>query len=205
MTTKKPAELKDGDQCTVTNGVHKGKSGTVRDIATSKTGQITITVVQKNGDRFKTLGRNVAPAPVPAAKKGKLAELKTKATVESVGAFIGRLDNGQKREDSTVLVSMMEKLSREKARMWGTSIIGFGDKRFKSPNTGREVDWFKIGFSPRKAAISLYLVLDKKTRAASLEKLGKYKTDGGCIYINKLADVNIKVLEGLIKEALKTK
>lgn len=96
----------------------------------------------------------------------------------------------------------MEKLSKEKGKMWGAAIIGFGDKRYKSPS-GREVDWFKVGFSPRKASISLYLMIDHKANADALEKLGKFKTDGGCIYINKLEDINTKVLEGLIKESLK--
>jgi hypothetical protein len=89
--------------------------------------------------------------------------------------------------------------------MWGTAIIGFGNKRYKSPTSGREVDWFKIGFSPRKANFSFYLTTNITEHAADLPKLGKYKTGGGCLYINKLADVDIKVLEHLFKEAMKNK
>lgn len=134
---------------------------------------------------------------------GKPAEIKTKQTDSSVEEFIAKVPQDQKRRDSLTLLEIMEKASKEKPKMWGTSIIGFGNKRYKSPSSGREVDWFKIGFSPRKANLSLYLFLDAKTREAALTKLGKHKTDGGCIYINKLADVDMKVLEGMINDAMK--
>jgi hypothetical protein len=98
---------------------------------------------------------------------------------------------------------MMEKAIGEKPQMWGSSLIGFGSKRYKSPATGREVDWFKIGFSPRKANISLHLVMDLQRKADLLGKLGKHKTGVGCLYINKLADVDIKVLEKMIAAAVK--
>lgn len=89
--------------------------------------------------------------------------------------------------------------------MWGGSMIGFGKKIYKSPATGREVEWFKMGFSPRKANLSLHLTLDIKKYAAELKKLGKHKTGVGCLYINKLADVDVKVLEKLINTAAKAK
>jgi hypothetical protein len=140
-----------------------------------------------------------------AEKKGKLAVIKTKVNTASVDDFIGAVEDEQKRNDSLALARMMEKLSKEKPKMWGASMIGFGEKRYKSPASGREVDWFKIGFSPRKANISIHLVLDLKAQAASLEKLGKHKAGMGCLYITKLSDVDTKVLEGLIKESLKNK
>jgi hypothetical protein len=87
--------------------------------------------------------------------------------------------------------------------MWGASLIGFGKRRYKSPATGREVDWLLIGFSPRKANLSLYLTMDIKAHATTLGKLGKHKTGAGCLYINKLADVDITVLKGLIDTSLK--
>jgi hypothetical protein len=96
----------------------------------------------------------------------------------------------------------MEKAMKEKPKMWGSSMIGFGEIRYKSPATGREVDWFKIGFSPRKANLSLHLI-DLQRHADALIKLGKHKTGGGCLYINKLADVDIKVLEKIIAGAAK--
>jgi hypothetical protein len=86
----------------------------------------------------------------------------------------------------------------------GSSIIGFGNKRYKSPASGREVDWFKIGFSPRKANLTVYLI-NMQLHADALKKLGKYKTGGGCLYINKLKDIDMKVLEGMINATLKTK
>ena len=89
--------------------------------------------------------------------------------------------------------------------MWGASMIGFGNKRYKSPASGREVDWFKIGFAPRKANISLHLVLEMNQQAGALKKLGKHKTGVGCLYINKLEDVDMKVLESLINTAAKSK
>ena len=100
---------------------------------------------------------------------------------------------------------MMKKATKEEPKMWGSSIIGFGNVRHKSPKTGREVDWLKIGFSPRKANISLYLSINIKEHAATLEKLGKHKTGVGCLYINKLDDIDIKVLKGMIDASVKGK
>ena len=133
---------------------------------------------------------------------GKLAEIKTKPTSTSVDSFINSLPDEQKRKDSQVILKMMEKAMKEKPKMWGSSMIGFGDVRYKSPATGREVDWFKIGFSPRKANLSLHLV-DLQRHADALKKLGKHKTGAGCLYINKLEDVDIKVLERIIAAAVK--
>jgi Domain of unknown function (DU1801) len=133
---------------------------------------------------------------------GKLAEIKTKPTGSSVEEFIAKIPGEQKRKDSLTLLKLMEKVTKEKAKIWGTSIIGFGEKRYKSPATDREVDWFKLGFSPRKANLTLYLI-DLRSHEDALKKLGKHKRGGGCLYINKLDDVDIKVLEGMIKAALK--
>ena len=132
---------------------------------------------------------------------GKLAEIKTKQTAASVEAFIDSVPDEQKRKDILVILKIMAKATKEQPKMWGSSLIGFGNKRFKSPATGREVDWFKIGFSPRKANLSLHLILDLKKHADALNKLGKHKTGAGCLYINKLADVDIKILENLIAAA----
>ena len=136
---------------------------------------------------------------------GKVAVIKTKENNASVESFINTLKTEQQRKDSLMLIKTMEKLSKEKAKMWGSSMIGFGNKRYKSPTSGREVDWFKIGFSPRKANLSIHLVLNMKTQANSLKKLGKHKAGVGCLYINKLEDVDLKVLEELISESLKGK
>jgi hypothetical protein len=100
---------------------------------------------------------------------------------------------------------MMKKASGEEPVLWSNSLIGFGNKRYKSTTTGREVDWLRIGFSPRKANLSLYLGMDIKQHAADLKKLGKHKTGAGCLYINKLEDIDIKVLKGMIDASLNRK
>ena len=138
-----------------------------------------------------------------AEKKSKLAEIKTKQTAASVEEFLNTLQDEQKRNDSFALLEMMKKASGEEPKMWGGSIIGFGNKRYKSPATGREVDWLRIGFSPRKANLSLYLTVGIQQHAAALEKLGRHKTGVGCLYINKLGDVDIRVLKGMIEASLK--
>ncbi|MDQ3109410.1 MAG: DUF1801 domain-containing protein [Bacteroidota bacterium] len=136
---------------------------------------------------------------------GKLAMVKTTENESSVEDFINGVADEQKRKDSLVLLKLMQKATKEKPKMWGSSLIGFGKLRYKSAS-GREVEWFKIGFSPRKANLSLYVMgLDAKVRDASLKKLGKHKTGGGCIYINKLDDVDMKILEGMINASAKAK
>jgi hypothetical protein len=137
---------------------------------------------------------------------GKLAKVKTTENELSVDDFINSVADEQKRKDSYTLVKLMQKATGDKPKMWGTSLIGFGSLRYKSPTSGREVDWFKIGFSPRKANLSLYFMgLDATFREASLAKLGKHKTGGGCVYINKLGDVDITVLEAMIDAGAKEK
>jgi len=140
-----------------------------------------------------------------AEKKSKLAEIKTKQTSQSVEGFINTVKEDQKRTDSFVLMELMKKESGEDPKMWGSSIIGFGNKRYKSPTSGREVDWFLIGFSPRKANLSLYLMINHKEHESAIKKLGKHKTAGGCIYINKLEDIDLNVLKGMIDASLKRK
>ena len=133
---------------------------------------------------------------------GKLVTIKTSQNTASVDNFIESITGEQKRKDSKVIVALMEKAMQEKPSMWGSTMIGFGKLRYKSPATGREVEWFKIGFSPRKANLSLHLI-DLQRHAAALKKLGKHKTGSGCIYINKLDDVDLKVLEKIIFDSVK--
>lgn len=140
-----------------------------------------------------------------AEKKSKLVEIKTKPTTASVDDFINKIDDEQKRKDSFVILEMMKKATGEEPVLWSSSIIGFGNKRYKSPATGREVDWLKIGFSPRKANLSLYISVGIKEHEAALKKLGKHKTGVGCLYINKLSDVDLKVLKGMIEASVKLK
>ena len=133
---------------------------------------------------------------------GKLAKVKTTETNSSVEDFLKAVTNEQKRNDCFILLDLMKKISGNEPKIWGSSIIGFGNKRFKSPTSGREVDWFKVGFSPRKANISIYLILHSQNHSASLEKLGKHKTGMGCLYVNKLSDIQLHVLEEMIENTL---
>lgn len=135
----------------------------------------------------------------------KLVKIKTQQTTASVEDFINRVENEQQRADSFTIIEMMKSISGEEPKMWGSSIIGFGNKIFRSPKTGREVDWFLIGFSPRKANISLHLTIDINKHEEILQKLGKFKTGVGCLYINKLTDIDQNQLKELIKTALHNK
>jgi hypothetical protein len=140
-----------------------------------------------------------------AEKKSKLADIKTKQNEASVEDFLHAIQDEQKRNDSFVILTIMQKASGEKAKMWGASLIGFGNKRYKSPKTGREVDWFEMGFSPRKANLSLHLGLNMQHHAAALKRLGKFKTGVGCLYIKELTDIDIDVLAEIIESAAKEK
>lgn len=140
-----------------------------------------------------------------AEKKSKLAQIKTTPTSASVEEFLNNIVDEQKRKDSFAILEMMQKASGEEPKMWGGTIVGFGNLRYKSPTTGREVDWLRIGFSPRKANLSLYLTMSIKDHAETLERLGKHKTGVGCLYINKLSDIDTGVLEELINTSLDKK
>jgi len=133
-----------------------------------------------------------------------VAELKTKATSASVTAFLNSLD-GQKKKDSKALVAMMTKATKAKPVMWGSAIIGFGDHDYFGAS-GKATKWFEVGFSPRKAALSLYLMGGKD--ATLLAKLDKASTGGtrmatGCLYIKRLDDVHKPTLQKLIDTTVK--
>lgn len=129
-----------------------------------------------------------------------MAENKTKQTKDSVEAFINKADNEQRRKDCFELVKIMEEVTKEPAKMWGTAIIGFGSYHYKY-DSGREGDMCVVGFSPRKGNISVYVSAYDK-RDEQLAKLGKHKTAKGCLYISKLSDVDTKVLKTIIKESV---
>ncbi|TXF78889.1 DUF1801 domain-containing protein [Chryseobacterium sp.] len=132
-----------------------------------------------------------------------MAENKTKPTEIQVEEFI-RQSDPKKIEDSLKLVGMMERLSGEKATMWGPSIIGFGSYHYKY-DSGHEGDMCAIGFSPRKAEFSLYVINSDSEKQTELTKnLGKIKMGKACIYFKKLDDLNLDVLENLITESLKS-
>lgn len=132
-----------------------------------------------------------------------MAEIKTKPTSGSVEDFLNSIKDEQKRKDSFVLLEIMKKASGEESKMWGSSLIGFGQVRLKSPKTGREVDWLRLGFSPRKANLSLYISGNiNHQHEEALKKLGKHKTGVGCLYINKLEEIDLEILKGMIGASL---
>ncbi len=143
-----------------------------------------------------------------------MAELKTKVNKASVDKFLRSIKDGQKRADCSIISKMMEKASKSKPEMWGASIVGFGRRKYTYAS-GREGEWMVIGFAPRKQNIALYGLKvftmtngglkENKKENAFLLKLGKYKEGGGCLYINKLSDVNQKELEKIIKLAVTRK
>lgn len=135
----------------------------------------------------------------------KLAEIKTRETQSSAEDFIATVAEEQKRKDSIAILKLMQKVTKEQPKMWGASIVGFGKKIYEGPTSGRKVEWFVVGFSPRKANLTLYLGVNAPMKAESLKKLGKHKAGGGCVYVNKLADLDMKVLEDMIKAAWKGK
>jgi hypothetical protein len=130
-----------------------------------------------------------------------MAELKTKATKASARKFLDSIEPKEKQMDSLALLTMFEKSTGEKAVMWGTSIVGFGKYHYKSERSAQEGDWPLVGFSPRKQNLTLYIMTGYKDTDGLLKKLGKHKTSAGCLYINKLSDVDQKVLASFIKKS----
>lgn len=128
------------------------------------------------------------------------AELKTTENSNSVSEFIGNVEE-PKKSDSEIILKMMKEVTGEDPKMWGTSIVGFG-KTYSKYASGREVEWFKMGFSPRKQNLTLY-GLKFYNEPPLLKQLGKYKEGKGCIYINGLKDVNIDILRQLMEDAMK--
>jgi hypothetical protein len=126
-----------------------------------------------------------------------MAEMKTKKTEVSVADFIAAVPNATRRADADVVVKLMQKITGKKPKMWGPSIIGFDEYHYRY-ESGHEGNMCMLGFSPRSSALVLY-VLCSDDSADYLAKLGKHKHGKGCLYINKLADVDMKVLEQLTR------
>ena len=130
------------------------------------------------------------------------AQNKTKATEESVEGFIDKQPDPTVREDCRTLLKLMKRVTKAEPKLWSNGMIGFGDLRYRSPATGREGDWFKAGFSPRKANLTIMGMTGYLQFPALLKKLGPYKTSGGCLYIKRLKDVDLKVLEELVAKEM---
>ncbi len=129
-----------------------------------------------------------------------MAELKTKLNDGDVLEFVNAVNDDVKRTDSLALLKLFTKITGEKPKMWGTSIIGFGQYHYKSERSSQEGDWPLTGFSPRKQSLTLYLMPGFKDYEKLLAKLCKHKVSVGCVYIKRLTDVNTDVLEQLISE-----
>ena len=128
-------------------------------------------------------------------------ELKTKLNDGDVNEFINSIDSEQKRNDSFKIIEMMKKITKSEPKMWGDSIIGFGNYHYKYAS-GREGDWFLCGFSPRKQNLSIYIMSGFNKYENILRKLGKHKTGKGCLYVKNLEEIDLKVLENLIKQSV---
>ncbi|WP_404347365.1 DUF1801 domain-containing protein [Sutcliffiella horikoshii] len=128
-------------------------------------------------------------------------ELKTKETDNSVIEFIETVESPKKREDAYRLLEIFTETTGYEAKMWGPSIIGFGSYHYKYP-TGHEGDFMLVGFSPRKAKISLYFATGDSKREELLERFGKHTTGKACVYINKVADIDVEVLKELILQSV---
>ncbi|MDP5170669.1 MAG: DUF1801 domain-containing protein [Bacteroidia bacterium] len=130
------------------------------------------------------------------------AQNKTQKTELSVREFLDSVEPAQRREDSLMLLSLMEELTGMEAKMWGASIVGFGDYHYQY-ESGREGDFFKVGFSPRKQNLTLYIMPGFDRYEDLMAKLGIFKTGKSCLYLKKLEDVNAEVLRELIVESVR--
>ena len=131
-----------------------------------------------------------------------MADNNTQPTKASVTEFIKAIDDPQKRADARKVAAMMRKATGKRAKMWGSSIVGYGTYHYKYAS-GREGDFMMAGFSPRKQALTVYIMAGFSKYGALMKKLGKYKTGKSCLYIKRLSDVDEAVLQQLIEESVK--
>jgi hypothetical protein len=138
---------------------------------------------------FLTPGRTI--------KVEYMAELKTRQNELSVENYIIKISDKQRQADCRTIMAIMQKITGDEPKMWGDSIIGFGNTHLKY-ESGREVDWFKTGFSNRKDSITLYSMYGFISQPELMKKLGKVKTGKGCLYIKKISDIDLNILEKLL-------
>ena len=139
---------------------------------------------------------------VRLTRESQMAENKTEPTKLSVTAFINSIDDKQKRADVKKLAALMRKATGARAKMWGANIVGFGQYHYKY-DSGREGDFMLVGFSPRKQALTIYIIAGFTRFAPLMKKLGKYKTGKSCLYVKRLSDVDEAVLDRLIQDSVK--
>ena len=131
-----------------------------------------------------------------------MAELKTKATNESVEEFLKRIPDVERRQDCFAIAKLMEEVTGHKPKMWGPSIVGFGSFHYKYAS-GREGDWLVTGFSPRKKDLTLYFMMGFEKHRELMKQLGKHSTGKSCLYIKRLSDMHLPALKKLIKTSVK--
>jgi hypothetical protein len=146
-----------------------------------------------------TLGDRVEVGP----EEELMAENKTQKTGESVKDFLDSVENETRRDDAIAVAELMKNVTGNEPKMWGSSIIGFGDIHLKY-ESGREIDYFKVGLSPRKASLTLYLSPGFAEHDALLARLGKHSTGKGCLYISDLADIDRSALRELIEASVQS-
>lgn len=154
----------------------------------------------------KAATKKAAPAKKAAPKAkapAKKAELKTQKNEASVDKFIGTIKDKTRHDDALRVIDLMKKVTKAEPKMWGSSIIGFGSCVLKY-DSGRVLDWFPVGFSPRKEHTVLYLNGGAASQTDLLAKLGKYKTGKGCLYIKNIDDVDTKVLSEMIRRGVES-
>lgn len=130
-----------------------------------------------------------------------MSDLKTRPTGASVEAFIDAVEHPRRREDARTLLELMHRVTGEEPVMWGPSIVGYGSYHYRYAS-GQEADWPVVGFSPRKQNLSIYIMTGFEASDALLSRLGKHKTGKSCLYVNKLADVDLEVLETLVRASV---
>lgn len=131
-----------------------------------------------------------------------MAEPKTTRNRKSVKKFLNSVENARRREDAFTICGVMEKITKCKPEMWGDSIVGFGSYRYVY-ESGREGDWMLVAFSPRKTSLTLYIMNGFSEFEELLAQLGKHKKSKACLYINKLEDIDMKVLKKIIRASIK--
>jgi hypothetical protein len=131
-----------------------------------------------------------------------MAELKTRKTNASVAKFLSSVENDQRRNDGLQLLEVFKEVTKLPPKMWGSSIVGFGEYHYKSERSSQEGDWPLTGFSPRKRNMTVYIMPGFKNYQDLMRRLGKHKTSVSCIYFNKLEDIDLKVLKQIIRRSV---
>ena len=131
-----------------------------------------------------------------------MAELKTKKSNASVTAFLKNVENEQRRQDCLQLLEIFREVTKMRPKMWGSSIVGFGEYHYKSERSSQEGNWPLTGFSPRKRNLTVYIMPGFTNYQELMSRLGKYRSSVSCIYFNKLADIDVKVLKEVIRKSV---